>query len=334
MYTNDYRKSYQAPTTTSIDVESSVVLSLIRHTSEHYPSLYSGALLGFESDSGALDITHAYAYPYPDQYEGGSLRSRSGAKYQQDILDSLKKLGYGIGFQGWFQSTVSGNFVTTQLVDALVQQQLTNKNSFILIHNMASIGKELDLKAIRLSESFVRTYLDGKWKSKDLENHKLSFLNIFDEIPIRIRNQHLVNLYLASSTNDTKSENEFDILNLSSNQNVTAQLLESLYGQVDAYNYDQTNYNYYQRQHQKEQSKIMQWKQQRKLDKLERAKSGEKELDTEEWQSLFKLPTEPSRYNNMLHSHAIDVLADDILKRCDEDLTKSFAIERKLTTDK
>lgn len=199
---------------------------------------------------------------------------------------------------------------------------------------MASIGKELDLKAIRLSESFVRTYLDGKWKSKDLENHKLSFLNIFDEIPIRIRNQHLVNLYLASSTNDTKSENEFDILNLSSNQNVTAQLLESLYGQVDAYNYDQTNYNYYQRQHQKEQSKIMQWKQQRKLDNLERAKIGEKELDTEEWQSLFKLPTEPSRYNNMLHSHAIDVLADDILKRCDEDLTKSFAIERKLTTDK
>lgn len=72
----------------------------------------------------------------------------------------------------------------------------------------------------------------------------------------------------------------------------------------------------------------------KKVGQLERAKIGEKELDTEEWQSLFKLPTEPSRYNNMLHSHAIDVLADDILKRCDEDLTKSFAIERKLTTDK
>ena len=33
----------------------------------------------------------------------------------------------------------------------------------------------------------------------------------------------------------------------------------------------------------------------------------------------------------MLYSSAIDVLADDILKKCDEELTKSFAIERKLT---
>lgn len=306
-------------------------MSIIKHTSENYPSLYSGNLLGFEDDNGSIDISHAFPFPYPDQFEGGSLKSRSGGKYQQDILDALKKINYGIEFQGWFQSTVSGNFVTTQLVDSLVQQQLANKNTFILIHNMASIGKELDMRAIRLSENFMNTYLDGKWKSKDLENNKLSFMNIFDDIPIEIHNQELVNLYLTSLGNT--SDNEFDILNLSSNQNVTAQLLESLYGQIDAYNYDQNNFNYYQRQHQKEMSKIIQWKQQRKLENLERAKIGEKELDPEEWQSLFKLPTEPSRYNNMLHSHAIDVLADDILKKCDEELTNSFAIERKLTAE-
>ena len=67
------------------------------------------------------------------------------------------------------------------------------------------------------------------------------------------------------------------------------------------------------------------------MENLERAKKGEKELDTEECKTIFKLPNEPSRYNNMLYSSAIDVLADDILKKCDEELTKSFAIERKLT---
>ncbi|ODV79398.1 eukaryotic translation initiation factor [Suhomyces tanzawaensis NRRL Y-17324] len=324
---------YTPPTATTITVQSSVLLSIIRHTSENYPSLFSGSLLGFEDDEGSIDITHAYPFPYPDQYEGGSFKSRSGAKYQQEILDSLSSLGYGVEFQGWFQSTISGNFVTSQLVDGLVQQQLTNKNAFIIVHNMSSIGKEVDLRALRLSESFITTYLDGKWKSRDLENHKLSYLNIFDDIPINIRNQNLVNLYLANVENQPRSENEFDTLNLSSNQNVTAQLLESLYSQVDSYNYDQNNFNYYQRQHQKEQSKITQWKQQRKLENLERAKRGEKELDTEEWKSIFRLPNEPSRYNNMLHSHAIDVLADDILKKCDEELTKSFAIERKLTAN-
>ncbi|KAM9894969.1 hypothetical protein OXX69_011186, partial [Metschnikowia pulcherrima] len=86
-------KAYEVPTATSIDIEGSVVLSLIRHTSENYPSLYSGSLLGFEDDNGAVDITHAYPFPYPDQYEGGSLRSRSGNKYQQEILDALTSLG-------------------------------------------------------------------------------------------------------------------------------------------------------------------------------------------------------------------------------------------------
>lgn len=337
-------KQYEAPTATTIEVEASVLLSLIRHTSENYPSLYSGSLFGFEDDNGSVDITHTFAFPYPDQYEGGSLRSRSGAKYQQELLTSLKELGYGVEFQGWFQSTTSGNFVTSQLVDALIQQQLTNKNAFILVHNMASINKEVDIKAVRLSKNFVLTYLDGKWKSKDLQNHHLSYLNIFEEIPINIRNSALIDLYLSDNlsptaqVNDSKDQklghrdlNEFEILNLSSNHNVTAKLLESLSSQIDSYNYDQNNFNYYQRQYQKENLKVLQWKQNRRLENMERSKVGQKELDIKEWQSVFKLPVEPSRYNNMLYSNAIDNLADDLLKKCDEELTKSFSIEGKLS---
>lgn len=160
---------------------------------------------------------------------------------------------------------------------------------------------------------------------------KFHILNIFEELNLEISNQKLVDVYLSSLSLKPSTESELDVLNLLSNQNATGQLLESLSGQVDSFNYDQNNFNYYQRQYQKEQSKIQQWKQQRKLENLERAKKGEKELDTEEWKTIFKLPNEPSRYNNMLYSSAIDVLADDILKKCDEELTKSFAIERKLT---
>lgn len=325
-------KPYEAPTATSIDIQGSVLLSLIRHTSENYPSLYSGSLLGFEDDNGAMDITHAYPFPYPDQYEGGSLRSRSGQKYQQEIMDALTSLGEGVEFQGWFQSTISGNFVTSQLVEALAQQQLINKNAFILIHNMASIGKEVEVKALRLSENFLTTYAKGKWKTKDLEANKLSFFNIFDEITLNIHNQHLVNMYLAESAPEAplgESEN----LTFNSNSNMTTQLLESLCSQVDSYNFDQTNFNYYQRQLLKEHTKILQWKQNRKAENDERAKMGQPELDPEEWQTIFKGPTGPSRLNNTLYSRSIDEFADDILKQCDEELLKSFAIERKLTAN-
>ncbi|CCG25510.1 hypothetical protein CORT_0C01330 [Candida orthopsilosis Co 90-125] len=322
---------YTPPTVNTVTLSSSVLLSLLRHTSEHYPSIFSGALLGFEDDK-TVDITHIFPFPYPDQYEGGSFKSKSGSQYQKDLLENYKKLGYGVEFQGWFQSTISGNFVTSQLVEAVAQQQLQNPNVFILIHDMSSIGQEINLKALRLSTGYMNSYVDGKWKSRDLEKNKISYLNIFDELELDVQNQSLVNLYLASSRPSSISESDYNIVNLLSNSNSTAHLLESLYGQVDSFNYDQNNFNYYQRQYSKEQGKIQQWKHQRKVDNLERAKNGEKELDTDEWKSQFKLPVEPSRLNNMLYSHSIDVLADDILKKCDEKLKKSFAINRKLTS--
>lgn len=321
---------YTPATLNTINISSSVLLSLLRHGSEHYPQLFSGALLGFEDES-LIDITHGFPYPYPDQYEGGSFKSRSGSQYQKDLLENYKKLGYGIEFLGWFQSTISGNFITNQLIEALAQQQLNNSNAFILINDLSSVGQEVSIKALRLSTGFMNAYIEGKWKSKDLEAKKTSFLNIFDKLNLNIKNQKLVDAYLASVSPKPTTESELGVLNLASNLNSTGQLLESLYGQIDSFNYDQNNFNYYQRQSQKEQSKIQQWKQQRKLENLERAKRGEKELDTDEWKTIFKLPVEPSRYNNILHSRAIDVLSDDILKKCDEELIKSFAIERKLS---
>ncbi|KAG7196260.1 uncharacterized protein KQ657_000275 [Scheffersomyces spartinae] len=322
------QKVYTAPTATSVEIEGSALLSVVKHSSSNYPSLFSGTLLGFRSDEGTIDITHAYPYPYPDQYEGGLFKSKSGAKYQQEIQETLKGLGYGVEFQGWFQSTFGGNFVTTQLVDSLAQQQLSNANAFVLILDMVSINKELDVKALRLTESFIKTYIDGKWKTKELATNELTYQNIFEEIPVIIRNLKLVNLFLSSQ--GPSLDDSYDILNMSSNQNVNTQLLESLYSQVDALNYDQSIFNYYQRQLQKEMGRVQQWKNQRRLDNLERAKNGEKELDPEEWKSLFRLPNEPSRYNSTLHSYAIDVLADDILKKCDHELTNAFAIERNL----
>lgn len=123
-------------------------------------------------------------------------------------------MGYGVEFQGWFQSTISGNFVTSQLVEAVAQQQLQNPNVFILIHDMSSIGQEINLKALRLSTGYMNSYVDGKWKSRDLEKNKISYLNIFDELELDVQNQSLVNLYLASSRPSSISESDYNIVNL------------------------------------------------------------------------------------------------------------------------
>ena len=106
------------------------------------------------------------------------------------FVRKFQKLGYGIEFLGWFQSTVSGNFVTNQLIEGLAQQQLINSNAFILINNLSSVGQEVSIKALRLSTGFMNAYVDGKWKSKDLESNKISYLNIFEELNLEISNQN------------------------------------------------------------------------------------------------------------------------------------------------
>ena len=322
-------KAPEPPNVFTVVIEGSVLSSIVRHTSENYPSLYSVSLLGFEDDE-QVTVSHAYPFPYLDQHEGGSLRSRYCHKYQKEMLDALQSLDEGVEFLGWFQSTISGNFVNPQLLEALAQQQLANKNSFMLIHNMASIGKEVQLKAVRLSQNFLNTYTQGLWRTCDLEANKLSYFNIFDELDVMIHNQHLVNLYFVNNATSDNSSAPAS-LNFNSNTNITRQLLENLYNQIDSYNFDQTNFNYYQRQLQKEHTKILQWKQARKAENFERAKIGEAEIDLDEWKRHFKLPTGPSRLNNTLYSRAIDEFADDILKQCDEELIKSFAIERKMS---
>ena len=77
------------------------------------------------------------------------------------FVRKFQKLGYGIEFLGWFQSTVSGNFVTNQLIEGLAQQQLINSNAFILINNLSSVGQEVSIKALRLSTGFMNAYVDG-----------------------------------------------------------------------------------------------------------------------------------------------------------------------------
>lgn len=305
-------------------------MSLITQMSRKFPSLYSGALLGFEDEQGVIEVLHSHLFPYPDQYEGGSFKSKSGISYQQKALETLKKTGYGLEFLGWFQATISGNFVTPLLIECLILQQLQNKNAFLLIYNIAFQNCQPQFKALRFTKNFVNLYLDGKWTSKNMQTHNLFFLNIFEEIPIFFKNSSLVNLFLATHPIDDNFETmNFSSLNLFSNQLTTTLMLESLFGQIDSYNYDQNNFNYYQRQHQKEQTKISQWIQQRKLENLERSKKGEVELNLDEWKSIFKLPVEPSRYINILHSHSIDVFSEDVLKNTNDELKKSIVIERR-----
>jgi len=67
-----------------------------------------------------------------------------------------------------------------------------------------------------------------------------------------------------------------------------------------------TTYRYYQRQLAREQVKVTAWQAKRKAENATRAATGQAPLPEDDWKTLFKLPTEPSRLESMLLARQVE----------------------------
>jgi translation initiation factor 3 subunit H len=85
-------------------------------------------------------------------------------------------------------------------------------------------------------------------------------------------------------------------------------LLES----IESHHTELNNYQYYQRQLAREQNKITAWQTKRKAENATRTATKQPLLPEDEWQRLFKLPTEPSRLEQMLNSRQVEQYARQV----------------------
>ena len=85
-------------------------------------------------------------------------------------------------------------------------------------------------------------------------------------------------------------------------------LLES----IESHHTELNNYQYYQRQLGREQTKIQNWQTKRKADNAARTLAKQPLLPEDEWTRLFKLPTEPSRLEVLLNSRQVEQYARQV----------------------
>lgn len=159
-----------------------------------------------------------------------------------------------------------------------------------------------------------------------MQKTKLTYNDILVELPIIVRNSHLLTSFLHQMPNEiAKSELEipaslaelnakprdiplypnFDALDLSIDpylEKTCDQLLES----IETHYTELNNYQYYQRQVTREQAKITAWKTKRTAENSLRAQQKLAPLPEDEWERLFKMPTEPSRLEGMLNARQVD----------------------------
>lgn len=182
-----------------------------------------------------------------------------------------------------------------------------------------------------------------------MSKSKLSYKDILIDLPIVVQSNHLTTQWLQQlsapkpkkplsemTVADFEREEEnlpmypnFDALELSIDpflEKTSEQLLDS----VESHYTELNNHQYYQRQMAREQLKITAWQAKRKADNAARAAAKQAPLPEDEWKTIFKLPTEPSRLEGMINARQAEQYTRQIDGFTSTVTAKMFAVKNNL----
>ncbi|CAG8528033.1 6058_t:CDS:2 [Ambispora gerdemannii] len=309
----------------SVQLDGLVVLKIIKHCREAFPTPVTGQLLGLDI-SEVLEVTSSFPFPR--------------AKYQVEMMRCLREINVDHNTVGWYQSTYLGSFLTHKLVETQYFFQKTNNKSVVIVHDVSrSTHGNISLRAFRFTPSFMEAQKEKKFTNESLQKKKLTFSNIFEELPIAIKNSHLVTALLHSlneyeplpikALDKDKVEvpltPNFDTLELSLDPYIEKNL-EFLLEAVEEYGQEQSNLAFWQRSYAREQSKLQQYLQKRKQENQTRQAAGLEPLPEEDISKLFKLPPEPSKLDSLLITSQINNYCKQLNQYAGPTLGKLFVV--------
>ncbi|KAF2761635.1 eukaryotic translation initiation factor 3 subunit H [Pseudovirgaria hyperparasitica] len=336
------------PSLRAVQIEALVVMKIIKHSSQSFPTTATGSLLGMDVN-GTLQVTNCFPFPTIDapaqdghQQDSSSNvaaaapRAKANTAYQNEMIKYLREVNVDAQNVGWYTSTSMGNFVNLNTIEnQYFYQKEMNERTVALVHDVSRTSQgSLSLRAYRLSPAFMTAYKEGKFNTESLQKSGLRYQDILVELPLTIHNSHLLTSLLhqlpsqppkeelkfppnlAALNHDLNTSEpplfpNFESLDLSIDpflEKTCDLLLES----IENHHTELNNHQYYQRSLAREQAKITAWQQKRKAENLARAASKQPLLPEDEYQRLFKLPTEPSRLEVLLNSRQIEQYARQV----------------------
>ncbi|KAL8824859.1 MAG: hypothetical protein Q9191_004775, partial [Dirinaria sp. TL-2023a] len=310
-------------------------MKIIKHCAQTFPTTATGFVVGMDVSS-QLQITNSFPFPTVDapqtdgHHDGNAAsntpaaapRAKSNTAYQAEMIRKLREVNVDANNVGWYTSANLGNFINLNMIENQYHyQKELNERTVAIVHDVPRSSQgSLSLRAFRLSQAFMTSYKENKFSSEALSKSGLRYQDILEELPLTVHNSHLLTSFLhtlpAPSTASQQSQppslanlNKEPLPltpNLTSSLTLTIdpfllQTTESLLDTIETHHTELNNHQYYQRQLAREQAKITAWQQKRKAENASRALAKQAPLPEDEWQRLFKLPTEPGRLETLIN---------------------------------
>jgi translation initiation factor 3 subunit H len=317
-----------------VHVAALVALKITKHCKESLPTPVSGSLLGLDVGN-ILEVTNCF--PIPDKGEEDASGANYNAmiqEYQIEMMKCLREVNVDNNTVGWYQSSYLGSHYTEMMLEQQFNYQIRPeiRRAVVLVYDpLRTSHGELVLKAYKLSEKFVKLYKNKTFKKESLLENNFTFLDIFEEIPVKLFQSPLMRMM---SNEMTELISEGFLLNYDSLELQYSQFLEkNLEVLIDCVNDLQSEQNKYQnwlRQVARLQQLQQQFLQKRKLENAQRKLNNEpllpetlKELEVEEPQ-LFKIPTEPSLLETLLIANQINNHCEQMIEFGGQAITKLY----------
>ncbi|KAJ6338821.1 hypothetical protein OIU76_008309 [Salix suchowensis] len=159
----------------------------------------------------------------------------------------------------------------------------------------------LALKALKLSDSFMDLYRNNNFTGEKLREKNLSWVDIFEEIPIKVSNSALISAFMTGLEADTPvTQCDYDRLQLSTSPYLERNV-EFLIDSMDDLSIEQQKFQYHYRNLSRQQAQQQAWLQKRRSENMTRKAAGEEPLPEEDPSNpIFKPIPEPSRLGSFL----------------------------------
>lgn len=313
-------------------------MKITKHCSSSFPTTATGSLVGMDNN-GVLEVTNGFPFPTIDvastdshSNDASSLaaaapRAKANIAYQNEMIRHLKEVNVDANNVGWYTSATMGNFINLGFVENQYHYQRENAHVVALVHDVSRSSQgSLSLRAFKLSPAFMAAYKEGKFTTESLQKSKLTYKDILVELPVQVHNSHLLTTFLHQLPMPPTDPNvplpqslsemernpvevppypSLDTLDLAIDP-FLEKTCDLLLDSIESHYTDLNNHQFYQRQLAREQTKITAWQTKRKAENASRAAAKQSLLPEDEWQRLFKLPTEPSRLEGMLNARQVE----------------------------
>lgn len=157
-----------------------------------------------------------------------------------------------------------------------------------------------------------------------LTDNQLTFTEMFDELPVKVRTSPLAAAFLKHQTSIPTSSLNPATLSLPSSSSHT-RALESLIESLDALRSEENNAAYNLRQIARERGKMDQYIAKKREENATRVAQGLAPLPEEDYARMFKIPVEPSRMEVMMLLGQVDSVARELEALAGVEMVKMYA---------